>query len=205
MDETEWETAFGCAEAALQPEMRADEAMADASSLPEPTEELALSGICTRFATSTMSLAELLALKEALERLSRDNVALRRKLAIHETAQASTAEHLDAAYGRVHELSGELLAARRHADDAEREFAEFRAAYRPMLPGAHGDDPGLRRALDQAGHNAAQRHADEMAASFARFLTQARTQIDRLALSLQGSGTGKLPASEVAPDKRQAA
>jgi dsDNA-specific endonuclease/ATPase MutS2 len=204
MERNKWETAIRCLEVAVHPHTTDDEAIAAINGFRRTVEGTPLSQVCIEFACGGLPLSELAGIKATLEQLNRENLELRRKLAVDEAAQAATARRLDSAYERIHQLNEELLAARRHADAAEAEFAQFRADYSQLMDSASHDNRDLRLALDEARRAAAGRRAEHAAPSFARFLAEARMEINRVASPLNGplngTGSGRLQPAEPNPD-----
>jgi hypothetical protein len=123
MERNKWETAVRCLEAGVQPDAGDAAVLAAVDGFRRIAKGTPLSQICIEFACGGVPLAVLAQMKESLERLNRDNLELRRKVAADEVARAGGETRLDAAYRRIHELTQEALAARRQADAAEREPA----------------------------------------------------------------------------------
>ena len=138
--------------------------------------------------------ATLAEMREALDRLTRENLELRGRLAIEAAAQASAAARLDAAYLRIFELNEESLAAQRLAEAVEREFDNFRAAYARIVENASGNEFALRRVLEDAQRNAGQRPVRAPSPSLVRLLGQARLG-PGLGTPLP-NGSGKLPTAD---------
>ena len=176
MDRNRWETAIRCLEAALRPGASNDEVVAAVDLFRRAAGDTPLSRVCVEFACGGMPLADLAQLKEALDRLNRENLDLRSKLAAEQSAQAGTARRLDAAYRRIYELTEEALAAQRLAEAARREFEDFRATYAK----AESGNAALRAALDAAR-------------PFGAFLAEAREAADEAAAVVgEGTGSGRL-------------
>ena len=198
MERNRWETAIRCLEVAVHPNTSDDEVVAAVNGFRRTADGKSLSEVCVEFAGARddggAPLAELAELQEKLERLNRENRELRRKLAVDEAAQTGTAHRLDAAFRRVHELNEEMLAAQRRADAAEREFADFRAAYARIVAGVNHDKFDLRGALEEARLAAVQRPVPAAAASFASVLTEARFGADPG--TPFASGSGRLPPGD---------
>jgi hypothetical protein len=151
-----------------------------------------LSQLCAQFAGSGAPLPNLIELIEKLERLMRENLELRRKLAIEEAAQDSTARHLDGAFRRIHELTEELAATQHQAGLVERELAELRAAYTRSLAGAGCADLALRSLLGEA-------RPDRETPPLSTGLAEARLAANQAAPHLRGTGSGRLPRNPADP------
>jgi hypothetical protein len=176
MDGNRWEPAIHCLEVAVHPATRDDQLIAAVNAFRHAAEGLPLSRICIEFACGGVPLAELARFKETIERLNRENRELRRKLAVEEAAQTSTARRLDDAHRRLFELTEEAMAAQRLAEAAEQEFEEFRAAYAAAL----GETTRGARARGP----------------FNAFLTEAKLAAGVAAAFNSGIGTGRLKLVE---------
>jgi hypothetical protein len=171
MDGNRWEPAIRCLEIAVHPATRDDAMVAAVNTFRRAAEGLPLSQICIEFACGGVPLTELARFKDTIERLNRENRELRRKLAVEEVAQSSTARRLDDAHRRIFELTEEAMAAQRLAEVAEQDFEEFRAAYAEALEipsSARGRGP------------------------FNAFLTEAKLAAGEAAAFNSGSGSGRL-------------
>jgi chromosome segregation ATPase len=184
MERNKWETAIRCLEVAVHPNTSDDEMVAAVNGFRRTVEGLPLSQVCLEFACGGVPLADLAQVKDTLERLNRDNLELRRKLAIEEAAQANTARSLDDAYRRIYQLTEEAMAAQRLAEAAEREFSEFRAAYAEALDSMKQSNAGLRSALDEAKRSARR--------PFSATLAEARLASSETAAFNSGNGSGRL-------------
>jgi len=192
MERNRWETAIRCLEVAVHSNTRDDEVIAAINGFRRTAEGLPLSQVCIEFACGGVPLADLAQLKDTLERLNRDNIELRRKLAVEEAAQASTARRLDDAYRRIYELTEEAIAAQRLAKAAEKEFEEFRTAYAQALDGMKQSNVDLRWALDEAKRSA----VSEAHRPFRAFLAEARLGEGEAAAFNSGVGSGRLRVVE---------
>jgi hypothetical protein len=192
MERNKWETAIRCLEVAVHPNTGDDEVIAAVNGFRRTAEGLALSQVCVEFACGGVPLAELAQMKDTLQRLNRENLELRRKLAVEEAAQASAARRLDDACRRIHELTQEAMAAQRLAAAAEEEFEEFRAAYTQALDTVKQSNVDLRGALDGAKRNA----AAEARRPFSAFLAEARLADGEAAAFNSGIGSGRLRVVE---------
>jgi len=195
MERNRWETAIRCLEVAVHPNTSDDEVVAAVNGFRRTADGTPLSQVCVEFSCGGVPLADLAQLKDTLERMNRDNLELRRKLAVEEAAQAATARRLDAAHRRIYELTEESLAARRLAETAEREFANFRDAYARAVDGAQQGSFDLRRALDEAKRSVEGQPAPEALRPFSAFLAEARLTASQAA-PLAGTGSGRLPAGD---------
>jgi hypothetical protein len=190
MERNRWETAIRCLEVAVHPNTHDDEVVAAVNGFRRTAEGVPLSQICMEFACGGVPLAELAAMKESLERLRRENLELRRKLTVDETAQEESARRLDATHRRIFELTEEAAAARRVAAAIEREFEDFRTAYARAIDGILHGSADVRAALDEAKHPAAR-----MARPFSAFLAEARLEADKAAsFASISNGSGRVPA-----------
>lgn len=192
MERNRWETAIRCLEVAVHPNTSDDELIAAVNGFRRTAEGLPLSQVCIEFACGGVALADLAQIKETLERLNRENLELRRKLAVEEAAQASAARRLDDAYHRIHQLTQEAMAAQRLAEAAEQEFEAFRAAYAQALDGMKQSNVDLRSALDDTKRRA----AAEARRPFAAFLAEARLATSEAAAVNSGVGSGRLRVVE---------
>ena len=192
MERNRWETAIRCLEVAVHPNTSDDELIAAVNGFRRTAEGLPLSRVCIEFACGGVPLADLAQMKDMLERLNRDNLELRRKLAVEEAAQTSAARRLDEAYHRIHQLTQEAMAAQRLAEATEQEFEEFRAAYAAALDGMKQNNVQLRWALDDTR----QRAAAEARRPFSALLAEARLATDVAAAVNSGVGSGKLRVVE---------
>jgi hypothetical protein len=189
MERNRWETAIRCLEVAVHPNTRDDEVVAAVNGFRRTAEGVPLSQICIEFACGGVSLAELAAMKDNLDRLRRENLELRRELAVDEAAQEEAARRLDAAHRRIYELSEETAAAHRSAEAIEREFEDFRAAYARAIDGILHGNADVRTALDKANQPVA-----PMIRPFSAFLAEARLEADRAAsVAGIGNGSGRMP------------
>src|SRR5271170_3311661 len=109
-----------------------------------------LSQIGADFAACGVLSPDLTQLAQKLDRLIRDNLNLRRKLAAEEEAHAGTADGLDGAYQRIQELTEELAEALRQVELADQEFTNLRDAYARALDGANHDALNLRSVVGEA-------------------------------------------------------
>lgn len=192
MERNKWETAIRCLEVAVHPNTGDDEMIAAVNGFRRTAEGLPLSQVCIEFACGGVPLADLAQMKDTLQRLNRENLELRRKLAVEEAAQASGARRLDDAYGRIHALTQEAMAAQRLAASIEQEFEEFRAAYAQALDAMKQSNVDLRRTLDAANRTA----AAEARRPFSAFLAQARLGDGEAAAFNSGVGSGRLRVVE---------
>lgn len=184
MERNRWETAIRCLEVAVHPNTSDDEMVAAVNGFRRTVEGLPLSQVCLEFACGGVPLADLARMKDTLERLNRDNLELRRKLAVEEAAQTNAARSLDDAYRRIYQLTEEAMAAQRLAEAAEKEFAEFRAAYAEALDGMKQSNAGLRSALDDAKRSTYR--------PFSAMLAEARLASSEAAAFNSGNGSGRL-------------
>jgi hypothetical protein len=198
MERNRWETAIRCLEVAVHPNTSNDEVIAAVNGFRRTADGTPLSQVCAGVATVPVPLADQPMLKDKLDELNRENLELRRKLAIEEAAQASTARCLDAAFRRVHELTGELAAAQYRAETAEQEFAAFRAVYARIIDSVNHDKFAIQTSLDEAQRRAAQRPTTPAATpSFARYLSEAR--FGNGPGTPFPNGSGRLPTAEPDP------
>lgn len=188
MERNRWETAIRCLEVAVHPNTSNDELVAAVNGFRRTVEGLPLSQVCVEFACGGVPLDDLARMKDMLQHLNRDNLEMRRKLAVEEAAQTSTARRLDDAYRRIQQLTEEALAAQRLAEAAQREFEAIRDAYAEALDGMKQSNAGLRSALDET------KRRDRR--PFNAFLAEARLAAGQAAAV--DSGSGRLPVAEPA-------
>jgi len=200
MERNRWETAIRCLEVAVHPNTSDDEVVAAVNGFRRTADGTALSQVCIEFSCGGVPLADLAQLKDTLARLNRENLDLRRKLAVEEAAQVGAARRLDEAYRRIYELSEAAASAQRLAEAAQREFADFRAAYARVVDGAQHDNFDLRWALEEAKRGVAELPAAEARRPFSAFLAEARLGADQAASFVGGgSGSGKVPGGDKRP------
>jgi hypothetical protein len=189
MERNRWETAIRCLEVAVHPNTRDDEVIAAVNGFRRTAEGVALSQICIEFACGGVPLAELAAMKDNLDGLRRENLELRRELAIDEAAQEEAARRLEAAHRRIYELTEEAAAAHRAAEAVELEFEDFRAAYARAIDGILHGNADVRAALDKANQPVA-----PIIRPFSAFLAEARLEADKAAsVAGIGNGSGRMP------------
>jgi len=196
MEPNKCETAIRCLEVAVDPNTSDDEVVAAVNRFRQTAEGTPLADICAELAGARLSLADLAVVKDTLDRLNRENGELRRKLAIGEAAQGSTARHLDGAFRRIQELTEELAEARRQVDMAVQEFTNFRDAYARALDGANHDDHVLRSVLEAAQRATAEQPA-RPAAPFRALLAEARLGAIKAPPYFTGNGSGRLPTDDL--------
>jgi hypothetical protein len=191
MERNRWGTAIRCLEVAVHPNTRDDEVVAAVNGFRRTADGVPLSQVCLEFSCGGVPLAELAAMKDGLERLRRENIELRRRLAVDQAAQNEAAQRLDAACRRIFELTEEAAAARRIAETIEREFEDFRAAYARALDGILSENRDVRAALRTA------QPAPQPVRPFSAVLTEARLAAAQAALAVgAGNGSGRAPLSE---------
>jgi len=193
MERNRWETAIRCLEVAVHPGTGDDEVIAAVNGFRRTAEGVPLSQVCLEYACGGLPLAELARFKETIDRLNRENLELRRKLAVEEAAQSATARRLDEACRRIFELTEEAAASQRVAEAIEREFEEFRAAYAKAI-----DEGRLAAAAHLLMLKAtAGQEASGTRRPFSAFLAEARLAADRAAAAVGGgNGTGRRPAND---------
>ena len=184
MERNRWETAIRCLEVAVHPNTSDDEMIAAVNGFRRTVEGLPLSQVCLEFACGGVPLADLARMKDTLERLNRDNLELRRKLAVEEAAQTNAARSLDDAYRRIYQLTEEAMAALRLAETVEREFEDLRAAYTEALDSMKESNAGLRSALDEAKRSGRR--------PFSAMLAEARLASSEAAAFNSGNGSARL-------------
>jgi len=197
MERNRWETAIRCLEVAVHPNTSDDEVIAAINGFRRTADGIPLSQICVEFSCGGVPLADLAQMKQTLERLNRENLELRRKLAVEEAAQAGTARRLDEAYRRIYELTEEAAAAQRIAEAVEQEFEDFRTVYARVVDGVRSDNIDPRWALDEAKPGIAEPPVAPVARPFSAFLAEARLAADQAASFVgAGTGSGKTPAAD---------
>jgi hypothetical protein len=185
MERNRWETAIRCLEVAVHPNTREDQVVAAIDGFRRTVEGTPVSRVCIEFACGGVPLSELAEMKATIERLDRENRALRRGLAVEEAAQAEAAGRLDNAYRRIYELTEEAAAAQRRVETAEQGFADFRETHAQVLKSA----PAKYDSASSIRKPAMQRHP------FSAVLTEARLAADRAAsFAGAGSGSGRIAA-----------
>jgi hypothetical protein len=192
MERSRWETAIRCLEVAVHPNTSDDELIAAVNGFRRTVEGVPLSQVCVEFACAVGTLGDPAQMKDTLQHLNRENLELRRKLAVEEAAQASSEHRLDAAYRRIHELTREATAAQRVAAAIEREFEAFRAAYAQALDTIKRSNVDLRGALDAAKRSA----ASEARRPFSALLAEAQLSDGKAAAFNSGIGSGRLRVAD---------
>jgi hypothetical protein len=139
MERHKWETAIRCLEVALHPNTDDKEVIAGVNGFRRTADGTPLSDICRALAANGEPVPDGDAAKwrAKLERLNRDNIALRLRL---EAEQRDAAQRQRDAEQRLRDATGEMEAAHFRADEAERRLAEFQAAYRTILDRAAGPE-----------------------------------------------------------------
>jgi hypothetical protein len=126
MERNRWETAIRCLEVALHPHTSDDEVIAGVNGFRRTADGMPLRQVCAAFAGAERDgrvvSAEAARWRAKLDRLYRENLALRARLKAEE-------ERRVAAESRLPEIEQELRLAQSRADAAEQAFAQFRAAY----------------------------------------------------------------------------
>jgi hypothetical protein len=94
MERNKWETAVHCLEIALHPNTKDDEIIAAVNGFRRTADGTPLSEVCIEFVgrghRSHVPVADPVGWGEAIDRLTRENLALRRKLEVAETSQTAT-------------------------------------------------------------------------------------------------------------------
>lgn len=124
MERNRWDIAIRCLEVALHPNTDDDEVIAAVNGFRRTADGLPLRQVCAAFAAAEGPVvsAEAARWRAKLDRLHRENLALRGKLKAEEECRA-------AAENRSREMALELGMAQSRADTAEQAFAQFRSAY----------------------------------------------------------------------------
>ena len=154
MERNRWETAIRCLEIAVHPGTDDREVVAAINGFRRTAHDAPLLQLCREFAGPASGGTS--AAAEELQRLARENRALRQKLEEAETSRKATLQRLRDAEQRAHQVGEELLAAEERADAAERRLAEFLGAYGRMSGGLDDENDDLRRAMAEARRNLAQ-------------------------------------------------
>jgi len=172
MERKRWDTAIRCLEIALHPNTTDDEVLAAVNGFRRTAAGAPLSRVCNEFAGGGHDGCDL---AEWQDRLTRENIELRRQSEAGEARETAAALRLSEAERRIGELGKALAVAEGQAAEADRQLADFRAAYGRILDGVNQENLDLRAALAQTRRDTADRPAPEAAASpFQRFLAEAR-------------------------------
>jgi chromosome segregation ATPase len=153
MERNRWETAIRCLEIAVHPGTDDREVVAAINGFRRTAQNAPLLQLCREF--SGAASAGTSAAADELQRLARENLALRQKLEEAETSRKATLQRLRDAEQRARQIGEELLAAEERADIAERRLAEFLGAH-GRIPGTIEENDDLRHALAEARRNLAQ-------------------------------------------------
>jgi chromosome segregation ATPase len=154
MERNRWETAIRCLEIAVHPGTDDREVLAAINGFRRTAQNAPLRQLCREFVGSSTSGPS--AITDELQRLARENLALRQKLEEAEANRKTVLQRLRDAEQRGDEIGEELLAAEQRADDAERRLAEFRGAYGRISGSLGHENDELRRALADARRNLTQ-------------------------------------------------
>lgn len=172
MERKRWDTAIHCLEIALHPNTTDDEVLAAVNGFRRTAAGTPLSRVCSEFAGRGHDGCDL---AEWQDRLTRENIELRRQSEAGEDRETAAALRLSEAERRIGELGKALATAEGQAAEADRQLADFRAAYGRILDGVNQENLDLRAALAQSRRDTMDRPAPEAAASpFRRFLAEAR-------------------------------
>jgi chromosome segregation ATPase len=154
MERNRWETAIRCLEIAVHPATDDREVLAAINGFRRTAHNAPLQQLCRELAGAPSNGAS--AVADELQRLARENLALRHKLEEADARRNSILRRLQDAEQRSDEIGEELLAAEERADDAERRLAEFRGAYGRISGSLNHENGDLRQALAEARRNLAQ-------------------------------------------------
>jgi hypothetical protein len=175
MERNRWETAIRCLEVALHPNTNDDEVIAAVNAFRRTANGTPLSDVCAEIAggddDDRRTAASPRGWRETLDRLSRENLDLRRKLESGETSRIAIVRRLHEAEQNVRDLSEDLASAQRRAGAAEQQLADFRSTCAVTIDGLNRENFDLRAALGRARVSAAQPPA---APPFSNFLAAAR-------------------------------
>jgi septal ring factor EnvC (AmiA/AmiB activator) len=155
MERNRWETAIRCLEIAVHPGTNDREVIAAINGFRRTAHNAPLRQLCREFAGAPSSGTNAVAADE-LQRLSRENLALRQKLEEADTSRKALLQRLHDAERHSDEIGEELVAAEHRADTAERQLAEFRGVYGRISGSLNLENDDLRRALAEARRNLAQ-------------------------------------------------
>lgn len=151
MERNSCETAFRCLEVAVHPNTGDREALAAIAGYRRTAGGASLADLCLQFAHG----AEVLGAEQRVERLGRENRALRRELGRAKAAEGAAHRRAEAAERRACDLDAELHAARQRADAAAGRLAEAAIAHAEVTAGLRRAIVGLRGALSDARHSPA--------------------------------------------------
>jgi chromosome segregation ATPase len=154
MERNRWETAIRCLEIAVHPATDDREVLAAINGFRRTAHNASLNQLCREFGSSLPSGPS--AIADELQRLARENLALRQKLEEADASRKAIMQRLHDAEQRGDEIGEELLEAEQRADTAERRLAEFRGAYGRISGSLSHENDDLRRALADARRNLAQ-------------------------------------------------
>ena len=154
MERNRWETAIRCLEIAVHPATNDREVLAAINGFRRTAHNAPLRQLCRDFGGSPSSGAS--AIADELQRLARENLALRQKLEEAEASRKAILQRLHDAEQQADAIGEELLAAEERAGDAERRLAEFRGAYGRISGSLNNENDDLRRALADARRNLSQ-------------------------------------------------
>jgi BMFP domain-containing protein YqiC len=162
MERNRWETAIRCLEVALHPHTTDEELIAGVNGFRRTADGTPLRDICIAFASPDEggrdpAKASAAAWQGKLDRVSRENLDLRRQLAVEKRDRLAATIRLREAERNLHDLGEEDRAAHRRAADAERRFTAARATTSTPAP---------------------PRPAPESASPFQQFLAAARQRMD---------------------------
>jgi chromosome segregation ATPase len=154
MERNRWETAIRCLEIAVHPGTNDREVIAAINGFRRTAHNAPLGQLCRELAGSPSNSTS--AVADELQRLARENLALRQKLEEADASRKAILQRLHDAERRGDEIGEELLTAEQRADAAERRLAEFRGAYGRLSGSLNHENDDLRQALAEARRNLAQ-------------------------------------------------
>jgi len=188
MERNRWETAIRCLEIALHPNTKDDEIIAGVNGFRRTADGTPLSKVCAEFAGNFHAgslndrhdpVADPIGWRQKFDRLSRENLDLRRKLEAEKAREVVAVRHLHETERRARDSSEELRAAQRRANEAEQRLAEFRSAYTRISDDLKHENFDLRWALEEARRTIAELRAEKAAPPFQNFVAAARLRADQ--------------------------
>jgi hypothetical protein len=183
MERNRWETAIRCLEVALHRNTHDDEVVAAVNGFRRIANGTPLSEVCAQFVSKDYTVLGPVSYPVSWRRIVhwqyQENLDLKRRLEVAETSQIVTARRLHETEQRLHDLGEALADAKRRADTAEQQLADFRSAYTRISDRLNHEIRGLREALEQARRTPAELPAQRVASPFQEFLAATRRAADQ--------------------------
>jgi hypothetical protein len=183
MERNRWETAVRCLEVALHPNTRDDEVVAAVNGFRRIANGTPLSEVCAEFVSKDYGVLGPVGYpvgsRKIVDWQYRENLDLKRRLEVAEAGQIVTVRRLHETEQRLQDLGEALVGAKRQAEAAKQQLADFRSAYSRISDRLNHEICDLREALEQARRTPAERPAQRVAPPFQEFLAAAGVAADQ--------------------------